>query len=124
MKVELNALFALKKPCANCPFLKEGAIDLAPGRLDGIIEHLTTDDMATFQCHKTVHSKRGGEWEEDEDGNSKYIPSGRESYCAGALIYLEKARKPTVAMRLGRAYGLYRPDEFKPHQGLVIEPKE
>ncbi|HBX5175140.1 TPA: hypothetical protein MH391_21585 [Klebsiella pneumoniae] len=30
----------LKKPCANCPFKKEGAIELAPGRLEGIINDI------------------------------------------------------------------------------------
>ncbi|MDF5404448.1 hypothetical protein P3681_25155, partial [Vibrio parahaemolyticus] len=30
----------LKKPCANCPFRKEGAIELAPGRLEGIINDI------------------------------------------------------------------------------------
>lgn len=31
----------LKKPCENCPFLVKGAIELAPGRLDGIIEQFS-----------------------------------------------------------------------------------
>ena len=59
--------FRLKKPCANCPFLKEGAIPLSRGRLEGIISTLIEDDHSTFQCHKTVHSKRGGNW--DDEGN-------------------------------------------------------
>lgn len=46
--------YRLKRPCSNCPFLKEGAIELAPGRLHGIIEQLTSDDHSTFPCHKTV----------------------------------------------------------------------
>ncbi|HGW3237511.1 TPA: hypothetical protein ACNKCC_005820, partial [Klebsiella pneumoniae] len=45
----------LKKPCANCPFRKEGAIELAPGRLEGIINDIVENDMTTFHCHKTVH---------------------------------------------------------------------
>lgn len=68
----------LKKPCANCPFRKEGAIELVPGRLEGIINDIVENDMTTFHCHKTVHSKSGGEW--DEEGN--YAPSGQESMCA------------------------------------------
>ena len=44
--------FRLKKPCANCPFLKEGAIPLSRGRLEGIISTLIEDDQSTFQCHK------------------------------------------------------------------------
>lgn len=116
--VDPKALFALKKPCANCPFLKQGGIELRAGRLQGIIDNLIEDDHSTFQCHKTVHSKRGGEW----DGEGVYQASGKESMCAGALIYLEKARRPTVAMRIGRALGIYDPAVFESHLGSVIEP--
>ncbi|MGX4925847.1 hypothetical protein ACUYF2_24335 (plasmid) [Escherichia coli] len=91
----------LKKPCANCPFRKEGAIELAPGRLEGIINDIVENDMTTFHCHKTVHSKSGGEW--DEEGN--YAPSGQESMCAGAAAYLMKIGRPTVAMRI--AFGTH-----------------
>jgi hypothetical protein len=81
--------FKLKKPCENCPFLKEGAIKLSPGRLDDIIETLK-NDQNHFQCHKTVHSKRGGDWIEDEDGELHYQPSGNESQCVGSMVYLLK----------------------------------
>ncbi|EHD8952103.1 hypothetical protein OCP19_004830 [Salmonella enterica subsp. enterica serovar Typhimurium] len=91
----------LKKPCANCPFRKEGAIELAPGRLEGIINDIVENDMTTFHCHKTVHLKSGGEW--DEEGN--YAPSGQESMCAGAAAYLMKIGRPTVAMRIAFAFG-------------------
>lgn len=40
--------FRLKKPCANCPFLKEGAIPLSRGRLEGIISTLVENDHSTF----------------------------------------------------------------------------
>lgn len=113
--------FKLRRPCANCPFLKNGAISLAPGRLEGIVDTLMTDDHSTFQCHKTVHSARtGGEW--DDDGN--YVSSGQESMCAGAMIYLEKTGRPTVAMRIGRAVGIYQPELLEPHFDLVIDPIE
>lgn len=98
----------LKKPCENCPFLTEGAIELAPGRLEGIIEQLLTDDYSTFQCHKTVHSKRGGEW----DDNGNYTPSGHEAMCAGAAAVLMKRRRPTVAMRIAFVQGAARPDQW------------
>jgi hypothetical protein len=113
--------FKLRRPCNNCPFLKEGAIDLMPGRLDGIIDTLVSDDYSTFQCHKTVHnSKTGGEW--DDDGN--YRASGEESMCAGAMIYLEKLGRPTVGMRLGRLLGAYTPTLLAPHFDSVIDPPD
>lgn len=108
----------LKKPCGNCPFLKEGAIGLEYGRLQGIIDNLMTDDMSTFRCHKTVHNSRtGGEFLED----GAYIPSGKESMCAGAMVYLEKAGRSTVAMRIGRAMRVYHPDNLASHFDAVID---
>jgi hypothetical protein len=119
--MDLDNLFALKKPCANCPFRKEGAIHLAPGRLKGIIDQLLQDDWSTFHCHKTVHNGRtGGEWTEDGD----YQCSGKESTCAGAVIYLEKAGRPSVGMRLGAMTGDYDPEALKPAYGDVIDPED
>lgn len=107
----------LKRPCENCPFLVDGAIDLAPGRLEGIIEGLLVDDLSTFQCHKTVHSKRGGEW--DEDGN--YTPSGNEAMCAGAAALMIERRRPTVAMRIAFVTGMARPEQWDGCRHLIIE---
>lgn len=112
-------LFKLRGPCANCPFRKQGAIELAPGRLDGIVETLVSDDRSTFHCHKTVHNGRtGGEWSDE----GHYTSSGHESMCAGAMIYLEKLGRPTVAMRIGRVLGMYSPDDLVQHFDAVIEP--
>jgi hypothetical protein len=42
--------------------------------------------------------------------------------CAGAIIYLEKLRRPTVAMRIARSFGVYDPQALKASFGDVIEP--
>jgi hypothetical protein len=115
----LDVHYKLKKPCSNCPFRREGAIDLMPGRLEGIINHLIVDDYSTFQCHKTVHSRSGGDW--DDDGN--YNPSGNESMCAGAAAYLMKIKRPTVGMRIAFAAGFAQPNDWEPIYPIVIEPK-
>ncbi|MCD5327887.1 hypothetical protein ACFFU8_09365 [Chromobacterium piscinae] len=116
-----EAHFKLRKPCDNCPFLKEGGIRLEPGRLKGIIDDLVKNDHAPFQCHKTVHNCRtGGSW--DDDG--KYSASGHEAWCAGAMIYLEKLGRPNVGMRLGRMFGLYDPDCLQSSFDDVIDPTE
>lgn len=118
MKNSFENQFNLRRPCANCPFLKQGAIELAPGRLDNIIETLVSNDYSTFQCHKTVHNKRtGGHW---DDGN--YIASGNESMCAGAMIYLEKLGRPTVGMRMARIFGIYDPQNLEWAFSDVIDP--
>ena len=119
MRSTIETHFKLHSPCGNCPFLKFGAIELAPGRLDGIVEQLVTDDHSTFHCHKTVHNDRtGGVW--NDEGH--YVASGKESMCAGAMIYLEKMGRPTVGMRLGRVFGLYDPDRLRPTFADVIDP--
>ncbi|GAB2875358.1 hypothetical protein GCM10027093_08460 [Paraburkholderia jirisanensis] len=119
MKAPHESFFALRKPCANCPFRTHGAIELAPGRLAGIVDGLVNDDRSTFHCHKTVHNDRtGGEW--DDEGT--YHASGSESMCAGAMIYLEKLGRPTVAMRLAVLFKLYDPARLLPHYGSVIDP--
>ena len=111
-------LFGLKKPCANCPFLKEGAIELKAGRLKGIVTELITGEAGVFHCHKTVYNSRtGGE----HDGEGKYKASGAESICAGALIYLEKIQHPILVMQLGRAYKVYDPEVLRPAFEQVID---
>lgn len=107
----------LKRPCSNCPFLKDDAIELMDGRMEGIIDSLMTDDHSTFMCHKTVHSKRGGEWTDE----GEYTPSGHEAMCAGAAAYLMKHGRPTVGMRLGFISGSASPDDWEEAQQLVID---
>jgi hypothetical protein len=111
--------FRLKTPCANCPFRREGAIELAPGRLDGIMQGLLANDQDTFHCHKTVHSSRGGVWNEHGD----YQPSGHEAQCAGAAAFLLKAGRPSVLMRLAMMAGAIRPGHWDEAEPLVVEPK-
>lgn len=109
--------YRLKRPCANCPFLKAGAIELQPGRLDGIISGLLQDDHSTFQCHKTVHSARGGEF--DDDFN--YQASGHEAMCAGAAALLMKRDRPTLSMRFAFITGAANPSDWDTVQPLIID---
>lgn len=109
--------YRLKRPCANCPFLKVGAIELQPGRLDGIVSDLLESDQGTFQCHKTVHCARGGEW----DGEDNYQPSGHEAMCAGAAALLMKRGRPTVSMRFAFVTGAASPSDWDAVQPLVID---
>ncbi|MFL1481387.1 hypothetical protein [Pseudomonas grimontii] len=107
----------LKRPCANCPFLKQGSIELRPGRLQGIIADLVDDDHSTFPCHKTVHSAQGGDW--DDDGN--YSPSGHEAMCAGAAAYLMKHGRPTLSMRIAFHTGEVDPTAWDEVKTLVVD---
>lgn len=107
----------LKSPCSNCPFRLSGGVHLEPGRLQGIIEALLDDDMSSFDCHKTVHCDRGGEW--DEDG--AYQASGHEAMCAGAAVVLMKRGRPTVAMRFAFITGKANPGDWDNAKTLVVD---
>ncbi len=124
-KTHFDAAFALKKPCGNCPFLKDGAIELAPGRLQSIAKGLLDDDHSNFHCHKTVYNERtGGSMMENDEGETKYQCSHKESFCAGAMILMEKMGHTSILMRVGRLMGAYRPDDLLTHKTKVIEPEQ
>lgn len=78
--------------CPNCPFRKKGAIDLRPGRVEGIVEDLAKNDYHTFPCHKTTH----GQAEE-------------ESACMGAIAYvLVRRNRLSVLARIALRVGLLK----------------
>lgn len=110
--------YSLKKPCANCPFLRDEskAISLHPERVPGIISSLISGEASSFSCHKTTN----GHWEEAEDSDDDtYVPGGKELQCAGSLIALEKMGIKTDLMQLAERVGMYEPDLFKPYRDTV-----
>lgn len=109
---------SLKRPCANCPFRKEGAIELREGRINEIVENLLVDDRNIFYCHKSVHSKNGGKW----DHNLNYSASGNEKVCAGAAAYLMKIGRPSIGMRFGFITGMATPEDYNRLAEDIIEP--
>jgi len=100
--------FALKKPCANCPFLKEGGIELNEGRLNDIKSTLLNNSFASFECHKTTYAT-GGEMSECGE---HYHASGKESHCAGATAFLIANGTSNVYMRLAFSGGQIKPSDF------------
>lgn len=108
-------MFRLKRPCANCPFRKTGAIELRPGRLQGIVNDLLVDDWSSFSCHKTVYPV-------DDADSSSNQPEARESMCAGAAIYLQKVGRPSVGMRLAQSMGILDAKGLEAQSSTVIEP--
>lgn len=107
--MDIERLFSIHKPCPNCPFLKKNRDMLKPGRLEGIIRSL--HENTAFFCHKTVDYSKASLKKQVEHGK----------YCAGSLIYLEKAGNTNVQMRLGRMLGVYDPSKLSGHSE-VIEP--
>ncbi|MBR8426186.1 hypothetical protein [Burkholderia cenocepacia] len=115
----LAEYFRMKRPCKNCPFLKEGGIELAPGRMEDIVGHLYASDENTFDCHETVHSdKFGGTWD-DETGN--YRPSGKEAHCAGAAAFLQKTGMSSKWMRIAYVTGALDLDQVRATMPAVID---
>lgn len=118
-KSPIQQFFRLRKACDNCPFRKEGAAELRPGRLKGIIDSMLANDHESFQCHKTVHNPRtGGEW--DDDGS--YQSSGDEGMCFGALAYLVKAGRLPVVARIAAMDGTIDPEKIAMDATDIIDP--
>jgi hypothetical protein len=92
-------LFGVKRPCSDCPFRKVGAIELRPGRLDGIVAHLLADDWHGFPCHQKPTAQ-----------------------CAGGMVYLLKAGQQSVPMRLACAVGELDFDRLCEFAADVIDP--
>ncbi|EPJ3803504.1 hypothetical protein OND84_004242 [Morganella morganii] len=112
--MNIQKLFAVKKPCANCPFRKTGGIPLTEGRLEGIKRTLLSSDQEVFFCHKTTYQ---GDAEDREEG--QYHPSGRESYCMGAMAWLYANGRLNLATRLGIIYQVVNEDELKKVQSQI-----
>lgn len=98
--------FKMKRMCANCPFKNKGSIELQPGRLPGIIEHLE-NDYNFFPCHKTTH------------GAAK-----EESICMGSIAYGLKhtSRLPIVA-RLALRFGDLKMEDIEANYPDLKSPK-
>lgn len=105
--------YSIKKPCANCPFRKEGAIELQEGRVESILLDLINGKTTGFTCHKTIRRFAG-----------KRLPTTEHKQCAGALIALEKMNHQTQLMQVMSRLGVYDPSALIPHYQDVIEAPE
>lgn len=74
-------MFALKKPCVDCPFRKENGAQfgLRPGRIQEIV------NAPAFACHLTGRNTGG-----------KVPPQ----QCAGLMAMLHKEGKPNTIMQV------------------------
>lgn len=74
-------MFALKKPCVDCPFRKENGAQfgLCPGRIQEIV------NAPAFECHLTGRNTGGR------------VPAQQ---CAGLMAMLHKEGKPNDIMQV------------------------
>jgi len=97
--------FALTTPCVDCPFRTNIRPYLRKGRIDMLEKDLRDK---TFSCHKTVDydAEEDARWDDDE-GATVVRSTSSTSHCAGALILLEKMRRPSQMMRIAARLGIY-----------------
>lgn len=97
--------YDLKKPCNNCPFLREGGVRLHPLRVRDIAGGMLSSQGAEFACHKTTtkHTDDDDKFGEDEAG-----PDSK--HCAGALIFALKNDTMTQMMRICHRIRAFDPE--------------
>lgn len=84
--------YGMTTPCDACPFLKGSGFTFAS---------LTRHASGQFGCHKACRLV------EDGDEGATYEPHAKTPHCAGALIFLEKQRRPHQMMRIAERLGMY-----------------
>ncbi|QJX80036.1 hypothetical protein [Priestia megaterium] len=111
-------MFKKKKPCNNCPFLKNSPMKLEKERLPGIVESL--EDGGDFICHKTIDYEN----QIDEETGMKTHYLKQNQFCAGAIIYLEKNNLYSDPLEKCQRLGLYKPEDYLKHKDMVINSME
>ncbi|MGF9891497.1 hypothetical protein ABEX78_22840 [Priestia megaterium] len=111
-------MFKLKKPCNNCPFLKNSPMKLEESRLPEIVEHL--DDNGFFPCHKTIDYEK----QQNEETGEFTNDYKKNQFCAGAITYLEKHNRPNGPLQVYQRIGLYDPEDYLKHKDKVIDSLE
>jgi len=107
--------FTLKTPCPECPFLYTVKPFLREERVYAIIESL---EWGVFPCHKSTD----GGYDEDENGEGGYVPTGNEIACAGALIMMENNKIPSQMLQIAERLEIYKPYELDMEAPVYSEP--
>ena len=81
--------YNLTTPCDQCPFLIGSGFTW---------QALHGHAAGEFPCHKTCKL----------DQSQHFVPrNDKTPHCAGALIFLEKQKRPHQMMRIGERLGMY-----------------
>lgn len=95
--------FDLRRPCAECPFLRKSSY-LSAARGQEIAE-ITISGDKTFTCHKTLRTKA-------------------EQHCAGALIMSERRGRPNAMHQVAERLGIYDPSKLHMDADIYDGPEE
>ena len=55
MRLDACRGVVMKRPCVNCPFLREGGIRLTEERARELAENAVSRDGVRFYCHKSYY---------------------------------------------------------------------
>jgi hypothetical protein len=100
--------FDMKKPCANCPFLKaDAAVHILPQRVRDI-----ASTEGSFPCHKTTVEA------ETEEGTDLVI-GPRTKQCIGLVILLLKIDKPNQMVQVAERLGWLDTDAIMADKAVV-----
>lgn len=102
--------FDMKKPCAQCPFARAGAV-LEADSARNILGQFADGSGGTFPCHKTA--------EVGDDGLFDATPESQ--HCIGALAFAEKQGVSTNFMRVAGRLGVYDPAAAEACADLVYD---
>ena len=95
---DIKRLFALKRPCKDCPFRRDVRGYLGRGRVESIIEG--HQEGVPFFCHATTTT------------TGHKTTDRRARYCAGYQLMALALDHLPMTSRLGLAYGLWSPAEL------------
>lgn len=105
--------YAVKRPCDDCPFRREGGVRLEVPRILQIVNAITTNPGSTFACHKTT-------------GVMCDPPPGGQQHCAGALVFADKLERLDYPQlhRIALRLGMLRPDELRDRDAVFDDLDE
>lgn len=108
--------FDLTRPCANCPFLREGGIRVHPERAREIAQgQLCGQEERTFPCHKTTIDVV-----DNETGESDLGWGPQTQYCAGALAFATKLDSFNQTMQIAERLSWWDPSQMEPTAGAGV----
>lgn len=97
--------YDMTTPCGDCPFRREGFIQLTAGRCHEIVEH-----EGGFPCHRTLDYSA-------DDGRK----TPQTKVCAGFLILREQSLGPNQMMRIVERCGGYDAKKLLENNPAVAE---
>lgn len=112
--------FAVRKPCANCPFRADGgAIDLQAGRREQILGDLLSQRASTFHCHKTVYRSDDRNFDDEGDFKPQDV-----AHCAGAAAVVQKLNRDMQSVQLAIRLGVIPEDHYADAHTETLGPAD